>query len=99
MKNRIITDTSDFTAIDNGDKIYINKKYYTVTGHASENCYGVEDPKFWVKRVIDQEAGERKLIKLTFLESFNVTLGGIKIKCFRDPKKEGEILELVRDHP
>lgn len=99
MRSRIFTDTSDFTAIDCGDKIYINKKYYVVTGHAAESCYGVEDPKFWVKRAVDEETGERKLIKLTFLESFDMSLGGIRIKCFRDPKKEGEILELVQDHP
>ena len=99
MNGHIITDTTDFTSIDNGDLIHINQKLYKVTGNARENRFGIEDPKFWVKRVVDTDTRERKIIKLTFLETFDTTLGGAKIKCFRNPKKEGEILELVQDHP
>ena len=99
MKVRIITDTTDFTSIDNGDKILINETLYKVTGHAHEVLSGIEDPKFWVKRVVDVDSGERKIIKLTFLENFETTIGGAKIKCFRDPNKEGKILELVQEHP
>jgi len=52
-----------------------------------------------VKRAIEVVTRERKLIKLAFFESFDASLGGVKIKCFRDPDKEGKILTLVRGHP
>jgi hypothetical protein len=99
MKGRIVTDTSDFYSIDCGDVICIGEKKYTVLGYERERRFGLEDPKFWVKRVVDSITGERKIIKLSFLESFGCTLGGIKINCFRNPDKEGEILKLVKDHP
>jgi hypothetical protein len=95
----MVTDTSDFYSIDSGDVICIGDKKYTVIGYERERRFGSEDPKFWVKRVVDSTTGERKIIKLTFLESFGFTLGGIKINCFRNPDKEGEILKLVKDHP
>jgi hypothetical protein len=37
--------------------IQVDGKLYTVTGHAREGRFGMEDPKFWVKRVIDRETG------------------------------------------
>ncbi len=95
----IVTDTSDFFTIDKGDTIVVNDVCYEVLGHAKEMRFGIEDPKFWVKRVMNCETRERKLIKLAYFESFDATLGGVKIKCFRDPDKEGEILKLVRGHP
>lgn len=93
-----VTDTSDFFTIDRGDTIVVNNTRYEVLGHAKEMRFGIEDPKFWVKRVINCETRERKLIKLAYFESFDATLGGVKIKCFRDPDKEGKILDLVRGH-
>jgi len=36
---------------------------------------------------------------LAFFESFTASLGGVKIKCFRDPDKEGRILSLVKGRP
>ena len=45
------------------------------------------------------ETGDKKFIKLSFFESFETDLGGIKIRCFRNPRKEGEVLKLVKDHP
>jgi len=70
-----------------------------VKGFAREFRFGIEDPKFWVKRVVDAETGEHKIIKLTFFESFETYIGGVKIRCFRNPEKEGQILELVKNHP
>ncbi|GAG14583.1 unnamed protein product, partial [marine sediment metagenome] len=99
MEGRLITDTTEFFSIDYGDIIQIGEKRFIVKGHARERRFGMEDPKFWVKRVVDLETGERKIIKLSFFESFETSLGNVKIKCFRDPDKEGEVLELVRDHP
>jgi len=99
MAVREFTDTSDFFSIDCGDKIIIGDKSYTVTGHEKERRFGIEDPKMWVKRAIDDETDEKKIIKLSYLESFDTKLAGVKIKCFRNPEKEGRILDLVWDHP
>ncbi|MGD2273030.1 MAG: protein kinase [Desulfobacterales bacterium] len=98
MRSRRFTDTSDFFSIDYGDEILIGGKSYVVKGFARESRFGMDDPKYWVKRVMDSETGERKIIKLTFLESFEITLGGVKIRCFRSPDKEGKILDLVQGH-
>jgi len=96
---RLVSDTSDFFSIDKGDELVVGGRRYEILGHARELRFGIEDPKFWVKRAIDVETRERKLIKLAFFESFTASLGGVKIKCFRDPEKEGKILSLVRGRP
>jgi hypothetical protein len=99
MGKRIFTDTTEFFNIERGDIIQVGEKHYEVVGYAREQLFGLEDPKFWVKRVIESETGKRKLIKLAFFESFESALGGIKIRYFRDPDKEAKILELVKDDP
>ena len=99
MSGRQFSDTTDFFAIDYDDEILIGGKRYIVKGFARELRFGIEDPKFWVKRVVDLDTGERKIIKLTFFESFETHIGGVKIRCFRNPAKEGKILELVKNHP
>ncbi|MBF0224619.1 MAG: protein kinase [Desulfobacterales bacterium] len=99
MADRIITDTSDFFTIGQGDILSINNKYYKITGHAKEMRFGLEDPKFWVKRAVDLDSGKKKIIKLSFLESFETYLGGVKIKCYRSPNKEAQILKLVLNNP
>ncbi len=96
---RVFTDTSDFTAIEFGDAIVVGGHRYTVTGVERERRFGMEDPKFWVKRVVDADTGERKIVKLTFFESFYTAFGGVKIRCFRDPLKEAAILRFVRGRP
>jgi len=77
----------------------IGGKRYVVKGFARESRFGIEDPKFWVKRVVDSDTGDGKIIKLTFSESFETSIGGARIRCFRNPGKEGKILELVKNHP
>ena len=99
MNERLITDTTNFFSIDRGDIISAGGKQYRVTGHEHEFRFGVEDPKFWVKRVVDMETGEGKILKLSFFETFQIRIGSVKIDCFRNPMKEGEILSLVKDHP
>ncbi|SCY50735.1 Protein kinase domain-containing protein [Desulfoluna spongiiphila] len=99
MAGRLVTDTSDFMSIDIGDRVAVGGREYRVTGNAREGRFGVEDPKMWVKWVVDEATGERKVMKLVFFETFVTSLGGVKIRCFRDPVKEGKILELVKDHP
>lgn len=92
-------DISDFFSIDCGDEIEIGGRIYRITGHEKERRFGIDDPKFWVKRAVDTETLERKIIKFAFFESFVTRLGGVEIKCFRDPEKEAEILELMKGHP
>jgi serine/threonine protein kinase len=99
LSARVITDTTEIFEIDRGDIIRIGDRLYSVKGHERERRFGMEDPKFWVKRVIDLQTGETKIIKLSFLESFDTYIGGAKIRCFRNPDKEAQILELVKDHP
>jgi len=99
MKERVFTDTTDFISIDCGDIILIGQKRYKVTGHERERRFGMDDPKFWVKKAVDTGTGEKKLIKLTYFETFETTLGGIKIMRFRNPDKEGAVLEFTKNHP
>lgn len=99
MKERLVTDTSNFFSIDYGDIIQVEKKQYKVTGHERERRFGMDDPKLWVKKVLDLETGENKLIKLTYFETFETILGGIKIHRYRNPDKEGDVLLLVKNHP
>jgi len=99
MSEKIFTDTTDFFSIDYGDMIQIDGGQYLVKGHEREERFGIDDPKFWVKKVINLETEEKKILKLSFFESFETDVGSIKIRCFRNPDKEGAILDLVRDHP
>ncbi len=94
-----ITDISDFFKIDCGDEIEVGGRMYRITGHEKERRFGIEDPKFWVKRAVDLVSGERKIIKFAFFETFETSLAGVRIRCYRNPEKEGEILELMRGHP
>jgi len=98
-KVTMVHDTTDFFAIEAGDVIVLGDREFEVTGNEKERRFGIEDPKFWVKRVIERETGERKLVKLTYFEEFVTSIGGAKINCFRSPEKEGKILELVNGHP
>lgn len=99
MAERVYRDTTNYFAIDCGDIIEIGHKRYLVKGHEREKRFGIDDPKFWVKRVIDQETEEKKLIKLPFFETFETELGGVTIDRFRSPEKESAVLELTKDHP
>jgi serine/threonine protein kinase len=99
VSEQVFTDTTEFHNIDRGDIIQIGDKRYLVTGNERERRFGVTDPKYWVKRCLDLDTNEKKILKLTFFETFFISLAGIKIKRFRDPKKEENILALVKDHP
>lgn len=99
MRGRVFTDTTNFLSIDYGDVILIDGKRYEIKGHEREERFGMSEPKFWVKKAVDPDTGERKIIKLAFLESFEITLGGVKINRFRSPEKESRVLEAVRGHP
>jgi hypothetical protein len=92
----IFTDTSDFTRIDYGDIIHVDNRYFLVVGYTKEGRFGIEEqPKQWVPKVYDLESGERKILKLVFHETFNLTLGPLTVTCYRRPEKEGQVLDLV----
>lgn len=99
MPPTIHTDSSDFFRIDYGDVLVLSGIPYLIRQNAKEGRFGLDDEeKFWVKRCIDLNTGERKIIKLVFHERFTAHIGGIAFECFRSPRKEARILDLVRDH-
>jgi len=99
MAGKLITKTSNIFAIERDDEIVLADRRYRVTGTAYEQRFGFEDPKIWVRWAQDCETGETKILKLAFFESFAIDMGGVHIRCFRDPEKEGRILNLVRHNP
>ncbi|MEJ2033232.1 MAG: serine/threonine protein kinase [Deltaproteobacteria bacterium] len=99
-RQKVFTDTTDFTAIDYGDVIHVDNRYFLVTGYTREGRFGVdEQPKQWVPRCLDLESGSQHILKLVFYETFTVTVGQFTIPCFRNPEKEAAILELIKGHP
>jgi len=93
-------DTTDFFKIEYGDVVILAERPYLIGQNAKEGRFGLDDEvKHWVKRARDLESGQRVLLKLVFYEKFMTTVGGICFECFRSPKKEARILELVRGHP
>jgi len=93
------TDATDFFRIGYGDVLMLNGTPYLIRQNAKEGRFGLDDEeKFWVKRSVDLDSGERKIIKLVFYERFTSHVGGIAFQCFRSPKKEARILALVRGH-
>lgn len=96
---RVFADTKDFTAIDYGDVITVDDRYFQVVAYAREGRFGVEEQvKQWVPKVIDLATDTRYLLKLVFHETFDLTLGNYKILCYRSPEKEARVLELVQGH-
>ncbi|NCC25488.1 MAG: serine/threonine protein kinase [Deltaproteobacteria bacterium] len=93
---RLVTDTTEFMSIGPGDVIRAGDRHYFVLRDEIERSFGTEDPKYWVKRCRTLETGERAILKLEFYESFPVRLGSVEIECFRSPRKEARILDLVR---
>ena len=94
------TDTTQFFDIAYGDVILLAGKPYLIRNSAREGRFGLDDEvKHWVKRGIDLVRGEMCIVKLVFYEKFQTTVGGIQFDCFRSPRKEARILDLVKDHP
>jgi serine/threonine protein kinase len=96
---RIHTDTTNFLQVEYDDVVILKGKPYLVRHNAKEQRFGLEDEvKFWVKRAIDLGNGSLKIIKLVFYERYMSRIGDIEFECFRSPKKEARILELVSGH-
>ncbi len=97
--HRVLEDTTDFYEVEYGDVVLLNNVGYLVRGTESEKKFGLEgEPKPWVKSCVDLVSGERKIIKLTFLEEFSCRIEGLNFTCLRNPQKEARILEKVRGH-
>ena len=96
---RLYEDTTEFMKIEYGDVLLLDGLHYLVIRDESERSYGIEDPKYWVKRCLVIETGERRIVKLVFHESFRLTIGTVEIRCYRSPEKEARILDLVRGRP
>ncbi|MBI5490026.1 MAG: hypothetical protein HY905_22015 [Deltaproteobacteria bacterium] len=97
---RVFEDTSSFVGIDRGDALRLGGRTYLVTGTVREEGFGLdEQPKYWVKRAVDLASGADKIVKLVFLEQFELPFGGRRVRCFRSPAKEAHVLEVVRRHP
>jgi len=92
----IVTDTSEFMRIGYGDVIELAGRHFLVLRDEAERRFGLEDPKFWVKRCRCLETGQRNILKLVFHESFPMTIGSMVVTCIRSPRKEARILDLVR---
>jgi serine/threonine protein kinase len=97
---RIHRDASDYFDVGYGDVLQLGGEAYLIRNSAREGRFGLDDEvKHWVKRAIVLHSGEMCIIKLVFYEKFTAHIGGIPFECFRSPRKEARILELVRDHP
>ena len=92
-------DTSDFMSVRHGDVVPLDGLHYLVLKDEVERRFGLEDPKYWVKRCKVLETGERRILKLVFFERFPVRIGGLEILCHRSPRKESRILDMVRGDP
>ncbi|MDY6953097.1 MAG: hypothetical protein SWE60_16435 [Thermodesulfobacteriota bacterium] len=92
-------DTTDFFGVEYGDIVDLDGRAYLIRHNAKEGRFGLDDEvKYWVKRAIDLIDGSHKVIKLVFHERFKAHIGGIEFDCFRSPRKEARILDLVSGH-
>jgi serine/threonine protein kinase len=99
-KIAVFEDTSEFMSIDSGSVLRLDGNDYLVLGHAREGRFGLdEQPKFWIKTVMDLTTGERKIVKLVFHETFNSRMGSTVFTFRRSPQKESEILRQMSGHP
>ncbi len=97
---QIKEDTTEYMRIHGGMILRLDGNDYFVMGDATEGRFGIDDqPKFWVKYAMDLTSGERKVIKLVFYESFTSRMGSLLLKGTRSPKKEAQVLDVVRGHP
>lgn len=93
---KIFTDTTEFMNIDYSDVIKLGNEHFLVLKNEQERRFGLVDPKYWVKRGKHLESGQPQILKLAFYETFPMHIGPFEIKCYRSPRKESRILELVK---
>lgn len=94
---RIVTDTTNFHQIEDGDVLLLGGAPFWLRGFEREGRFGLDDePKYWVRRAIDLSDGSAKVVKLEYREEFETQIGELVIRRFRSPRKEARILDLVR---
>ncbi len=97
---RVYEDTTDFFRVEYDDVVVLDGSPYLIRHNAKEQRFGLEDEvKFWVKRAVDLGTGDLKILKLVFYETFQSHIGDLEFQCYRSPRKEARILELVAGHP
>ncbi len=97
---KVFRDTSNFMTIDVGSVVDLEGRLFLIRGMEFEGRFGLDDqPKHWVKRALDMDSGQAKILKLVFHEEFNMPLGHYFVHCYRSAEKEGRILDMVRGHP
>jgi len=96
----IVTDTTDCMRIVRGDVMRLEGRQYVIQGNRYETRFGISDqPKYWVFGAIDLDTGERKILKTVFHEEFQVHIGVFKVRCYRSPEKEAQVLKMVEGDP
>jgi len=96
----VVTDTSEFFDIGRGDLLLLPCGAYLIRGNEREGRFGLDDEvKHWVKRAVDLADDSRKVVKLVFHERYVNKIGPFTYECFRSPRKEARILDLVTGHP
>ena len=69
---KIITDTSDFFRVDYNDVVILAGIPYLMRNYTREGRFGLDDePKYWVRKAVNLENKEVKIIKLVFGYSFS----------------------------
>jgi hypothetical protein len=96
----VIDNADSYTAIQPSMVLRLPVGDYFILGEAREGRFGIDDqPKLWVKFGIDLSDGARKIIKLPFLEAFEINVGPFRLRCSRNPDKESRVLAAVAGDP
>lgn len=94
---RIVTDLSDWMNITRGNVIRLGGRDFVVRGNMREPRFGIdEQPKYWVFSAVELDTGNEKIIKTVFMEEFTAHIGIFKIRCYRSPDKESEVMNLFK---
>lgn len=92
----IYSDTSGWMNIYGGCVIRLDCNDFIVRGNMSETRFGInEQPKLWVFSAIDLDSKKEKIIKACFYEEFYAHISKFKIRCYRSPEKEADVLDLT----
>lgn len=93
-------DTSQYMSIERDHIVDLEGEPFLVRGNEHEGRFGLDDqPKFWVKRALDLNTGQMRILKLVIQESFKVFVGPIEVLCVRSAEKESRVLDLMRGDP
>jgi hypothetical protein len=97
---RVVTDTSDYMAIDRDHIVDVGSELFLVNLTEKEKRFGLEgEPKFWVKRCLALSSGKTHILKMVFVETFRAQVGNHQFICRRDPDKEAAVLQRFRGDP